>query len=64
MMKRIAFLLSVLLSTSWSGPVHADSLLRIGMIAMPPAQGNPFFTTGTTPHMFYPAIYDTLTLVN
>lgn len=34
------------------------------MIAMPPAQGNPFFTTGTTPHMFYPAIYDTLTLVN
>ena len=64
MMKRIAFLLSVLLSTSGSGPVHADSLLRIGMIAMPPAQGNPFFTTGTTPHMFYPAIYDTLTLVN
>ena len=43
---------------------QAESLLRIGMIAMPPAQGNPFFTTGTTPHMFYPAIYDTLTLVN
>lgn len=37
---------------------------RIGMIAMPPAQGNPYFTTGTTPHMFYPAIYDTLTRVN
>lgn len=43
---------------------QAESLLRVGMIAMPPAQGNPFFTTGTTPHMFYPAIYDTLTLVN
>lgn len=41
-----------------------NGLLRVGMIAMPPAQGNPFFTTGTTPHMFYPAIFDTLTLVN
>lgn len=47
-----------------ANPVHAESLLRVGMIAMPPAQGNPFFTTGTTPHMFYPAIFDTLTLVN
>ncbi|MEQ8734249.1 MAG: ABC transporter substrate-binding protein [Rhodospirillaceae bacterium] len=43
---------------------QADSQLRLGFIAMPPAQGNPFFSTGTTPHMFYPAIYDTLTLVN
>ncbi|MEQ9445485.1 MAG: ABC transporter substrate-binding protein, partial [Rhodospirillaceae bacterium] len=43
---------------------QADSQLRLGFIAMPPSQGNPFFTTATTPHMFYPAIYDTLTLVN
>lgn len=61
-MKHLALLSASLL---WLMPVsYADSLLRIGMIAMPPAQGNPFFTTGTTPHMFYPAIYDTLTRVN
>ena len=45
--------------------VHAqENTFRVGMIAMPPAQGNPFFTTGTTPHMFYTAIFDTLTMVN
>lgn len=57
---------SVLLALCLSGAALAqnESWLRVGMIAMPPAQGNPFFSTGTTPHMFYPAIYDTLTLVN
>ncbi|MGB1876638.1 MAG: ABC transporter substrate-binding protein [Rhodospirillaceae bacterium] len=61
-MKRIALISSAVL---WLMPIaYADSQLRIGMIAMPPAQGNPFYTTGTTPHMFYPAIYDTLTQVN
>ncbi len=46
--------------------LHAqdNDTFRLGMIAMPPAQGNPFFTTGTTPHMFYTAIFDTLTMVN
>lgn len=64
-MKRIALLLSALLVTGLAQTAaQAESLLRIGMIAMPPAQGNPFFTTGTTPHMFYPAIYDTLTQVS
>ncbi|MBT4740046.1 MAG: ABC transporter substrate-binding protein [Rhodospirillaceae bacterium] len=61
-MKRAAILFAALLCATAS--VQAESLLRVGMIAMPPAQGNPFFTTGTTPHMFYPAIYDTLTQVN
>ncbi|NKB42931.1 MAG: hypothetical protein GKS03_01510 [Alphaproteobacteria bacterium] len=62
-MQRMPVLLAIVL---WMAPAaaHAESLLRVGMIAMPPAQGNPFFTTGTTPHMFYPAIYDTLTQVN
>ncbi len=64
-MKHTVILIAFLLC---GGPLtvnaQEESLLRMGMIAMPPAQGNPFFTTGTTPQMFFPAIYDTLTLVN
>jgi peptide/nickel transport system substrate-binding protein len=64
-LKRITTLLAALLGMGLAQiTAQAESLLRIGMIAMPPAQGNPFFTTGTTPHMFYPAIYDTLTQVS
>ena len=64
-MKRATILLAALLGTvPAQSAAQTESLLRIGMIAMPPARGNPFFTTGTTPHMFYPAIYDTLTQVN
>jgi peptide/nickel transport system substrate-binding protein len=47
-----------------AAPAFAEGPLRVAMIAMPPSEGNPFFTTATTPHMFYSALYDTLTMVN
>ena len=64
-MKRL-FVSVMSLAGAWCTAGHAqeEDIFRLGMIAMPPAQGNPFFTTGTTPHMFYTAIFDTLTLVN
>lgn len=57
-------LAAVLTLVSSTFAAQANGPLRVAMIAMPPSQGNPFFTTATTPHMFYPALYDTLTGVN
>jgi peptide/nickel transport system substrate-binding protein len=59
--------LSGLIAALWlafAQTAAADGPLRVGMIAMPPAQANPYFTTATTPNMFYPALYDTLTMVD
>jgi peptide/nickel transport system substrate-binding protein len=40
---------------------QAESTFRIALNAAPPTKGNPFFTTGITPTLFWTAIYDRLT---
>jgi peptide/nickel transport system substrate-binding protein len=43
------------------GPANADTTFRIALIAAPPSKGNPLSTVGTTPQLFWTAIYDRLT---
>ena len=44
----------------WSAPTLADSTFRIALTAAPPSKGNPLPTIGTTPQLFWTAIYDRL----
>lgn len=38
--------------------------LRFGLNGLPPAKGNPFFTTATTTYVFFASMFDTLTQID
>jgi peptide/nickel transport system substrate-binding protein len=43
---------------------HAETSLRLGFTALPPAKGNPYNTTATTAYTFFTAIFDPLTQID
>jgi peptide/nickel transport system substrate-binding protein len=55
-----AVAIPLLLITS-GAHAQAESTFRLALNAAPPTKGNPFFTTGITPTLFWTAIYDRLT---
>jgi peptide/nickel transport system substrate-binding protein len=42
----------------------ADKTLRVALTNLPPAKGNPYATTATTPYLMFTAIFDTLTVID
>ncbi len=43
---------------------QGEKVFRLGITAAPPSKGNPYSTTGTTPNLFWTAIYDSLTIID
>ncbi|MSO98688.1 MAG: hypothetical protein EXR11_10800 [Rhodospirillaceae bacterium] len=55
----------VAVSWLWLAPTTADAkTLRVGMTSLPPAKGNPYYTTATTSYMFFNVMFDALTQID
>jgi peptide/nickel transport system substrate-binding protein len=52
---------AALLAASLGLSAADAATLRFGLNGLPPAKGNPFFTTATTTYIFFAAMFDTLT---
>jgi peptide/nickel transport system substrate-binding protein len=59
-----AWTTALVLALSWPMASSAEKVLRVGLTGLPPAKGNPYFTTGTTPYTFFTAMYDPLVQID
>lgn len=58
------WVIAVLWTLGAAPAAAAEKVFRIGISSAPPAKGNPYSTTGTTPNLFWTAIYDSLTNID
>jgi peptide/nickel transport system substrate-binding protein len=54
---------AILSAALWAAPASAEKALSVAMTALPPT-GNPYYTTATTPYLFFTALYDPLTQID